>query len=107
MNLTDIHFELWLDDWEWEPFHGIHIEDDIDDMMEEWANEWAQPQEDEEQEEQEEQQEQEDNGPQEDEYAGIGGDHAWWLDEDEEDEDEDEDEDEADWNREQRMRGYV
>ena len=110
LNLTDIHFELWLEDWEWEPFHGIHIEDNIDDMMEEWA----QDQEDDEQEDDEwAQQEQdygpqEDYGPQDDEYAGIGGDHAWWQDEDSYyDEEEEEDEDEREWNREQRMRGYV
>jgi hypothetical protein len=122
LNLTDIHFELWFDDWEWEPFHGIHIVDDIDDMMEEWANEWAQdddqgPQEDDDpqygDERQYDDEPQEDDGPQEDEYAGIGGDHAWWKDEDsyyddsEWEEEEDEDEDEKEWNREQRMRGYV
>jgi hypothetical protein len=111
VNLTDIHFEPWLDDWEWEPFNGIHLEENVqvDDMMEEWANEWEQ---DEEQPQEDEEQQPQDNEPQpqEDEYAGIGGDHAWWLDEDseyEEEEEEDEDEDEAEWNREQRMRGYV
>ena len=119
LNLTDIHFDFWLEEWEWEPFHGIHIEDDIDDIMEEWAQE-------------EQPEEQQDSGPQDDddpqygderqyddepqdhdEYAGIGGDHAWWKDEDsyyddsEWEEEEDEDEDEKEWNREQRMRGYV
>ena len=77
LNITDIHFELWVDGWEWEPFHGIDIEDEFDDFMEEWV----------EAEEEEYDEEQEENARQWGESIREAlmelshEDYAWWSDE--------------------------